>query len=104
MAQVTNAQMIELITELRDEARSQRDVIISGIAELNQKVAVQNGRVLRLEEDVRGTDGIGRKFNGHVSVTDERIKGIEKTMWQYAGGIAVLVAGIEVASHIFKFK
>lgn len=84
----TNVQILEALANFRKESGEQREAIISGINDLNLKVAVQNGRVGRLEGDAGKIDG--------------RMTAVEKMVWRWAGGLAALIFIIEIGVRLIK--
>lgn len=87
----TNAQILEALDAFRRESSQERETILSRLADLNTKVAVQNGRIGYAEKTIDG---------GHPLSHSNRIGQLEKGHWKLGGAIAAMVAAVEFISHI----
>ena len=92
MANTTNNEIYALITNLRRESGEQREEILGRLADLNTKVAIQNGNVARNTEIIRGDD---RGNEGLLQMVND----LQKAQWKQAGAIAVMVGALEVIFH-----
>lgn len=86
MARLTNETIYEFLEKFRQESSTQREGILGKVAELSERVAIQNGRVGFLEKTTEIHSG---KIWAH-----------DKAYWKFAGAAGLLVGGIEIAARI----